>query len=715
MADDDDVGIVADHPDGVGEAFALGGRAHRRIGAGDIGAAEPQHGAFERQAGARRRLVEQARQDEFGRDVGAAPDPVGDVAVREFLQKPLRDLEDRLDLLIGEVVDRNDMARQRLGFRHQSGAIGLIRAVRQARFGRARRLIAPEISPAHAVLRSGAQEGEFREANRHDHARRASTRTKFSTSRRLTKTSICFRAICRCRRPSRRTARARGGGAVRLRAAMGHGGDVRAGAPRQREPAEALHLRPEGLSPRRRRISSGLSRFDARERRRGAACFDLDAQPAQRAAPPAEVSARRAYYMAAQIESGHLCPITMTRAALAALAAAPALLAQVAPKVVTASYDPAFRPWWEKPGMTLGMGMTEKQGGTDVRANYHDRDAGRRFLYHHRAQMVSLGADVRRLPGAGAGAGRADLFLHAALSARRLGQCAAVAAAQGQARQPLQCVERSRIRRRLRAAGRRRGRRRAHHHPDGAVDAARLRARVGRLHAHGAGAGRAPLPLSHRVPEASVRPADDARGAGRSGARGRRRGRAGDAACARVRPRRRPTRARPPMRAWSRRRQNTGSARLRRASSTKRWSVSAATATSRKACCRGFIARRRSMPSGKAPATSCASTCCARSGATRKPPICSAAWRAKASPLTGTEAALFEPKNEFESEAAARITVGKLARLRPPPRSRRARRLKSPTRSRARGFCSNTRALYGADDLDARTMELLLERALPEG
>src|SRR6202048_5308510 len=59
----------------------------------------------------------------------------------------------------------------------------------------------------------------------------------------------------------------------------------------------------------------------------------------------------------------------MTRAALAALAANPALLAQVAPKVVATSYDPVFRPWWEKPGMTLGMGMTEKQGGTDVRAN----------------------------------------------------------------------------------------------------------------------------------------------------------------------------------------------------------------------------------------------------------------------------------------------------------------------------------------------------------
>jgi putative acyl-CoA dehydrogenase len=88
-----------------------------------------------------------------------------------------------------------------------------------------------------------------------------------------------------------------------------------------------------------------------------------------RAAPPAEVVRAARYYMAAQVESGHLCPITMTRAALAALAPNPALLAQVAPKVVATSYDPAFRPWWEKPGMTLGMGMTEKQGGTDVRAN----------------------------------------------------------------------------------------------------------------------------------------------------------------------------------------------------------------------------------------------------------------------------------------------------------------------------------------------------------
>ncbi len=89
----------------------------------------------------------------------------------------------------------------------------------------------------------------------------------------------------------------------------------------------------------------------------------------KRAAPSAEVARSARFYMAAQVETGHLCPLTMTRAALAALAVAPALASLIVPKVVARSYDPTFRPWWEKSGMTLGMGMTEKQGGTDVRAN----------------------------------------------------------------------------------------------------------------------------------------------------------------------------------------------------------------------------------------------------------------------------------------------------------------------------------------------------------
>ncbi|HEY3892293.1 MAG TPA: acyl-CoA dehydrogenase family protein [Bradyrhizobium sp.] len=83
----------------------------------------------------------------------------------------------------------------------------------------------------------------------------------------------------------------------------------------------------------------------------------------------AEVLRAAKFYMAAQVETGHLCPITMTRASVAALAAQPDVLASTMPVIATRSYDPSFAPWWTKRGMTLGMGMTEKQGGTDVRSN----------------------------------------------------------------------------------------------------------------------------------------------------------------------------------------------------------------------------------------------------------------------------------------------------------------------------------------------------------
>ncbi|BAM89241.1 isovaleryl CoA dehydrogenase [Bradyrhizobium oligotrophicum S58] len=82
-----------------------------------------------------------------------------------------------------------------------------------------------------------------------------------------------------------------------------------------------------------------------------------------------EVVRAAKFYMASQVESGHLCPITMTRASVAALALQPDLLTKAMPVIATDAYDPAFAPWWGKRGMTLGMGMTEKQGGTDVRAN----------------------------------------------------------------------------------------------------------------------------------------------------------------------------------------------------------------------------------------------------------------------------------------------------------------------------------------------------------
>ncbi|CAG1011069.1 MAG: DNA alkylation response protein [Rhizobiaceae bacterium] len=75
------------------------------------------------------------------------------------------------------------------------------------------------------------------------------------------------------------------------------------------------------------------------------------------------------FYLTAELECGHLCPITMTSASLAALMASPKLFREWAPRVTTRKYDHSQKPPVEKAGLTLGMGMTEKQGGTDVRAN----------------------------------------------------------------------------------------------------------------------------------------------------------------------------------------------------------------------------------------------------------------------------------------------------------------------------------------------------------
>jgi len=88
-----------------------------------------------------------------------------------------------------------------------------------------------------------------------------------------------------------------------------------------------------------------------------------------RAPAPAEVARAARFYMVAQIENGHMCPITMTRAAVGALASEPALVESLMPKICAHEYDASFRPWWQKSAVTIGMGMTEKQGGTDVRTN----------------------------------------------------------------------------------------------------------------------------------------------------------------------------------------------------------------------------------------------------------------------------------------------------------------------------------------------------------
>ncbi len=74
-------------------------------------------------------------------------------------------------------------------------------------------------------------------------------------------------------------------------------------------------------------------------------------------------------YLHSQVEPGTCCPMTMTYAAVPALAADPALAAAWRTKLISRRYDPAVAPLAAKQGATLGMAMTEKQGGSDVRTN----------------------------------------------------------------------------------------------------------------------------------------------------------------------------------------------------------------------------------------------------------------------------------------------------------------------------------------------------------
>ncbi len=87
------------------------------------------------------------------------------------------------------------------------------------------------------------------------------------------------------------------------------------------------------------------------------------------AAPGAHAARAAGYFMQAQIESGSLCPTTMTYGAIAAMRRDAWLARDWVPRLLTRDYDPRDIPVEEKRGGLIGMGMTEKQGGSDVRAN----------------------------------------------------------------------------------------------------------------------------------------------------------------------------------------------------------------------------------------------------------------------------------------------------------------------------------------------------------
>lgn len=85
--------------------------------------------------------------------------------------------------------------------------------------------------------------------------------------------------------------------------------------------------------------------------------------------PGAHVARAAGFYLQTQVEAGSLCPTTMTYGAIPALAKHEHLAREWLPTLFSREYDRADRPLTEKRGGLIGMGMTEKQGGSDVRAN----------------------------------------------------------------------------------------------------------------------------------------------------------------------------------------------------------------------------------------------------------------------------------------------------------------------------------------------------------
>lgn len=85
--------------------------------------------------------------------------------------------------------------------------------------------------------------------------------------------------------------------------------------------------------------------------------------------PGGHVRRAAAFMVWTQVEAGNLCPLSMTHAAVPALRTDPALAAEWEPRLTSMVYDRELRPARLKAGALFGMGMTEKQGGSDVRAN----------------------------------------------------------------------------------------------------------------------------------------------------------------------------------------------------------------------------------------------------------------------------------------------------------------------------------------------------------
>jgi putative acyl-CoA dehydrogenase len=120
----------------------------------------------------------------------------------------------------------------------------------------------------------------------------------------------------------------------------------------------------------------------------------VHASPWDSGQPGAQVARAARFLLFGQVENGAQCPVTMTYASVPALRQCGAIAAEWLPKILSREYDPRSLPISQKRGALIGMGMTEKQGGSDVRANTT------------RAEPVDPAEAQRRFGQAGEGAWR---------------------------------------------------------------------------------------------------------------------------------------------------------------------------------------------------------------------------------------------------------------------------------------------------------------------
>jgi putative acyl-CoA dehydrogenase len=102
----------------------------------------------------------------------------------------------------------------------------------------------------------------------------------------------------------------------------------------------------------------------------------------------AHVQRAAGFMLFTELEPSILCPISMTYAVTPALRSNAAIYADWGPRLMSLSYDPALKLFSQKAGVTMGMGMTEKQGGSDVRANTTQATADGSDAWGQRFKLV---------------------------------------------------------------------------------------------------------------------------------------------------------------------------------------------------------------------------------------------------------------------------------------------------------------------------------------